>query len=198
MTLSYDNETFSDYEAQIAYALKLYVKPSDIYTLSDETIGHVIGFMRGDSMKSKRSAPIWKQLRGQRYTIEPRTAQMTSDAVRNQTSDDALRQVRLAIRFGPRDSVTKNGSTRAKLRLGILDFKLVRFMLSNHYPENSTAASGNGGGKKKALSKAEKKKATQEKRRLFSSRLLRRSEGKRRHSGNKVIKVDQDRQKEKE
>lgn len=47
MTLSYDNETFSDYEAQIAYALKLYVKPSDIYTLSDETIGHIIGFMRG-------------------------------------------------------------------------------------------------------------------------------------------------------
>ena len=60
-----------------------------------------------DSMKSKRSAPIWKQVRGQRYTIEPRTAQMTSDAVRNQTSDHALRNVRVAIRFGPRDSVTK-------------------------------------------------------------------------------------------
>ena len=60
-----------------------------------------------DSMKSKLSAPIWKQLRGQRYTIEPRTAQMTSDAVRRQKWDDALRPVRMAIRFGPRDSVIK-------------------------------------------------------------------------------------------
>ena len=47
MTLSYGNETFSDYEAQLAFALKLYTKPSDLYALSDETIGHVLGFTRG-------------------------------------------------------------------------------------------------------------------------------------------------------